>query len=471
MNFKEAQVEKTEDDDRISALPDGLLCHILSFLPTKYAVATTILSTRWKYLFTWLPDLDLDDTLLSCPEDGIDVDRFTNFVYRVLLLRKTWHINRFRLLCCEQYDVSHVNAWICSALWRNLKELDVSFYAEEFGMLSSDIFTCRTLAFLKIVGILILKVPFSVCLPNLKILHLCCLKLADDDSIRRIFSGCPMLEELELRKCTLENVEMLHISIPSLKSLALQYCRGNYQIVLDATILGYFKYHGIVAGGYLVKNLKSLVKAHLSVWLTRDQMEEASLHYGYFVEKLVNEISGIKFLHLSDLTLEAIDCSHCSLPTFHNLTHLELGVNINGWQLLPDLLDSSPNLEVLDFVEGFLEHTADEWNLHCRLPERVPICLSQCLKEIVVREFGRCEDELKLIEYFLSRGKVLKKITINTNIFQSWPSSICRRLFVFPKCSKTCQIVLGTCQDNEYRLWTAEGEKTKVLLDESLCLE
>lgn len=50
--------------------------------------------------------------------------------------------------------------------------------------------------------------------------------------------------------------------------------------------------------------------------------------------------------------MKAIDYSNCSLPAFCNLTLLELDVDfLHGWKLLPNLLQSAPNLEVLDFIQ------------------------------------------------------------------------------------------------------------------------
>nr|XP_027062783.1 uncharacterized protein LOC113689155 isoform X2 [Coffea arabica] len=55
-------------EDRLSALSDSVLCHILSFVPTKLAASTSILSTRWRYIFFGVPKLDLDDSLLIHPQ-------------------------------------------------------------------------------------------------------------------------------------------------------------------------------------------------------------------------------------------------------------------------------------------------------------------------------------------------------------------------------------------------------------------
>ncbi|PNX65514.1 F-box/LRR-repeat protein, partial [Trifolium pratense] len=58
-------MENSAAIDRISNLPDEILCYILSFLPTKLAFTTTILSKRWTSLFKLLTTLHFDDESFS----------------------------------------------------------------------------------------------------------------------------------------------------------------------------------------------------------------------------------------------------------------------------------------------------------------------------------------------------------------------------------------------------------------------
>lgn len=78
----------------------------------------------------------------------------------------------------------------------------------------------------------------------------------------------------------MESVQTLDISSPSLKRLEFCGYGGDYQIVLNAPVLEYLEVSDCVAGGYLVKDLKSLVTARLSVGLTENQKGGDSLRYG-----------------------------------------------------------------------------------------------------------------------------------------------------------------------------------------------
>lgn len=48
-------------ENMMCALPDDFLLRILVFIPTKDAFATTILSKRWRYVSTILPELEFKD--------------------------------------------------------------------------------------------------------------------------------------------------------------------------------------------------------------------------------------------------------------------------------------------------------------------------------------------------------------------------------------------------------------------------
>ncbi|GFZ11317.1 hypothetical protein Acr_22g0007150 [Actinidia rufa] len=54
---EEEEVEEKMCTDRLSTLPKDLIHHILSFLDTKFAAQTCLLSKRWRSLWTSLPNL------------------------------------------------------------------------------------------------------------------------------------------------------------------------------------------------------------------------------------------------------------------------------------------------------------------------------------------------------------------------------------------------------------------------------
>ncbi|RZC52608.1 hypothetical protein C5167_021034 [Papaver somniferum] len=112
-------------EDRISKLPDPLVHHILSFLPTKTVVSTSILSKRWKNIWVSVPVLDFHNWEPPRIRSGhydeyaitLETNNFMDFVERALVLRNMLNIHKF-CLDCENgfFDHKRVNAWITTVM-------------------------------------------------------------------------------------------------------------------------------------------------------------------------------------------------------------------------------------------------------------------------------------------------------------------------------------------------------------------
>lgn len=116
---KRQKLDKEQTDkqceDRISHLSSSLISHILSLLPTKDAVVTSVLSTQWKPFWKLITSLDFDDKLLPHPEKSANISvqtSFIKFVYRVFLFHSMSCRRMFCLKCHQNDDVSHINIYV-----------------------------------------------------------------------------------------------------------------------------------------------------------------------------------------------------------------------------------------------------------------------------------------------------------------------------------------------------------------------
>lgn len=209
--------------DRISNLPDALILQIFSFLSTKQAVATSVLSKKWVRLWTLVPALNLQDSDI-CSFDDDDQQsklRFVHIIYRSLLLNKAGYVEKLRLRCHQDYGQPFISTWICSAMERGLQHVDINVSRKT--KLPGGLFSMKTLKILKLLGgSMVDVIPVSVCLPNLKILHLLWVKYSNVKSISRLISGCLNLEDLRVEvDVGVENPVDFNISIHTLNSLSL----------------------------------------------------------------------------------------------------------------------------------------------------------------------------------------------------------------------------------------------------------
>ncbi|GFZ07516.1 F-box/RNI-like superfamily protein [Actinidia rufa] len=454
-----------QGEDKISNLPEAVLCHILSFLSTKAAVRTSILGTKWKDLWAFMPILEFDFKSMYHPnrmysDSKEKLNKFMNFVERGLILRDGLNIRKFTISCFEICDFPYIYAWISNVVTCNIQELDIRLSLHPYAQLPWSLLTCRTLVALKLSGRFVLNVPSSIHLPSLKILHLRSLIYLDDVSIEKLFSSCPILEDLDVVRSNWDNVWSFTVSVPSLRRLSLRFDPVGlefinshwHKLTVNTPNLEYLKLHDHISEAYVFSNLSHLVEADIDVQRPRMSDVDSST-FAKRVHDLLPRISNVKFLSLSTYTLQVLGYYHgYNIPKFHNLVHLKLGVDrYHAWRLLPNLLVKSPSLEVLLFEEGLVhvENPYDYYPEFSSMQLEVPACVVVHLKAIEIYKLVGMKDELKLIQFFVKNATVLEKLTIRCHCLNvvwnireklltfrnelrksSWGSSSCQLKFI-----------------------------------------
>jgi hypothetical protein len=283
-------------------LPEEILQHILSFLPTQDAFRTSVLCKRWEYLWASIPNLDFDMLHSWHPNKRRKRMLFMNFVDRVFCLRDSSDIKRFTFCCDVLSAASRVNTWVISAVRHNVQELHIELhnYKGEFS-LPYCLFTCKTLTSLYLDVCCILKLPTSVCFSNLKILTIRNVTFSDDYLTHQFFSGLPVLEKLKLNGCCWGGLKVVRISAPKLHFLRIgEFEREKLrfgdgcQVMIFGVSLKEFEYYGSLCTEYCLYESLSLEKADIHIDYVNTSEQIAHRMY-----KLLTGLSNVEFLRLS----------------------------------------------------------------------------------------------------------------------------------------------------------------------------
>ncbi|CAN6866857.1 unnamed protein product [Brassica oleracea] len=135
--------------DRISELPDSLLTHILSYLPTKDSVKTSVLSKRWELLWLNVSGLDLN-TMDFLPYG----EALLGFMDRFLEFNCGSCLQTFKMKYCRYTEIGYD-----------------SITPRGLDIMPDCIYVSKTLVSLKLVQVGLEDPKFAVSLPCLKIMH------------------------------------------------------------------------------------------------------------------------------------------------------------------------------------------------------------------------------------------------------------------------------------------------------------
>ncbi|XP_059435467.1 F-box/LRR-repeat protein 13-like isoform X1 [Corylus avellana] len=410
----------------LGSLPEEVLRHILSFLPTKDAVRTSVLSKRWEFLWVSIPNLDFE-RYTSDKSEPVETELLMNFVDRALCLRDSSVIKRFALSCdvLFDHDASRVYTCISTALNHNVQELNIDIYIGDCDVvfsLPSCLFTCKTLTSLYLnMWARKLKLPTIICFSNLKILTIEYLTFSNEYLTQQLFSSLPVLEELKLDDCSWGDLKFVTISAPKLNSLSIFKMGvqdGDIQrsgdlclVMIVGDSLKEFYYKGLMFAEYCLYNSFRVEKAEI---VTKSKYDRPT-NIGRFLWNLLIGLSSVELLRLSSDMVKVLSDSPEFLPhmpMFNNLIDLiivDYRVDLDCTVLLK-ILQKSPCLQTLNFSEGIslsLNRKEDDMIL-----DPVPLCFLSHLKCINIGSYFGHEKELLAVKILLKNAVVLDKINI-----------------------------------------------------------
>ncbi|KAI3921757.1 hypothetical protein MKX01_005446 [Papaver californicum] len=221
-----------------------------------------------------LSTINLDSDLCKFPESE---DKF-NFVDRVPMLRDSSDIKKFHLDWSQRDPeiATRVNTWILGAVRRNVQDLYISLSLRGYHKFKfpQSLFSCKMLTRLSLdLGLsfdstLSLPKSMNFHLPMLKYLKLSGLSIYKRELSIELFSSCPVLESLIIKRCC---INLDNVYAPKLKYFKVNdndYCsqEGN-MIRLYAPNLTSFICGSCMSHNYALESLSSLVTADFRMTL------------------------------------------------------------------------------------------------------------------------------------------------------------------------------------------------------------
>ncbi|KAL0743090.1 hypothetical protein Bca4012_084603 [Brassica carinata] len=375
------QLRRSPRWGKMSELPDELLLKILSFLPSKDVVATSAISKRWKSLWKEVKTFRYDDT----PPYPLTFKMFALFI------RSRSTVESLQLKLNPNYSRGVINPLFNDAVARSLRELRTDMLYKSFE-LPESLYLYPQLETLILEKLSFVDIPSKVYLIGVKKLHLLSVRFSSDESVTKLLSICPLLEDLAVRRSLYTNVMIFNIDVPTLKSLSIDNSFGKSRLegvhgfVINAPSLTCFNIKDTFSNYLRFGNMPELVKA--SVNIVCDQPED-----------ILGSLATTRYLSLRFQSL------YFPLATsFLFLDHLEL---YSFPSKLCYLLKDTPILRVLKLYQKHSQYNdvADSWNQ----PSYVPECLLSHLEVFEWRQYNGTDQEREAAKYILANASCLKK--------------------------------------------------------------
>ncbi|XP_071729097.1 F-box/FBD/LRR-repeat protein At1g13570-like [Rutidosis leptorrhynchoides] len=233
------EASKVVLEDVINSMPDNVVTNILDRLPIQYAVRTSILSKKWRFKWTMLTHLVLDNKFYEYLL-RLGIGNWYNVSnISILLLHLKGPITKFVLYIPNDkiFDVGAVNNWIVFLSRNGVKELTLKNMHETRLKLSTHIFSCE-LERLMLRSCSISSPPTFCGLPNLLCLELRRVTF-ESGSLGEFITQSSLLEILRIgRLYRIGKIKLVEIAkLKNLKELFLPLCLLDHRAITSCLIV------------------------------------------------------------------------------------------------------------------------------------------------------------------------------------------------------------------------------------------
>ncbi|XP_057452857.1 putative F-box/LRR-repeat protein At1g56400 [Lotus japonicus] len=388
--------------DMFSPLPHSLLSTIVSLIPFKEAARTSILSKSWIDIFKSTSNIEFDEFYFvkdgqTCQIRQAERKIFLEFMTLWIANHKENVIDKFSLrLSMPRKAKRVVEKCIVFATKHGVKELELNFCDPTLDFYFTTSYINQVALF---------ELPAHVYdhtfLKSLKLFSCSFVEaeLRNFYALREISLGW-----MEVKLTTIKN---LLSNCKVLESLSLKRCWNSDDFDLRDENLS------------LVIDVRSLV------------MEEEILEFciefegqALFLYKLVEDVSGASVLTVGNYFLQVVPTGGCFLrmPRSLNVKSLIMKTSLdqNEFLRITFLLNRCSELEHLTIKLGlpkkFLDYELPDnfnlerfWKDHARAYR----CMVYTLREVEIYGFKGSMNEFRVLTYFITTRRVLKKLTIN----------------------------------------------------------
>ncbi|XP_051151836.1 putative F-box/LRR-repeat protein At5g54820 [Andrographis paniculata] len=427
--------------DNLSVLPDALILHIFTFLPFRDAVRTSVLSTRWRYLWQATTNVDLNHRFFP------DLTSMSDFIQRWMQIYREPQLERFCLAISNPPAIVRplIHQCLRFALDRSVKAMEIDFSNPDFENDDDN---------LDVVGANVIppqrrRRPFTVSLDSRTVLpetlglSACDLSFEDSNSVSNPYFGVknlflgwmempgnsimrflalsPNLETLILKGCW--DVGNLEIDSGTLKVLVMEKCRGLESFSVSSPKLEFLNYSTRLPQAHLqIENVPSVREVVLDLGFQQWRNDDEHTHSIMLFDLLAQDWA-VQALTICSYTLQALPLVGNLVllkPSLGRTTHLCLRTQLHAQEYygITFFLNMCSKLDLLS-----IHLTQTKIFEDYRWPYRVedhpfasglwhPSCFDKTLRTVEIKGFKGSTNEMVVLRYILRFGKVLQNLVI-----------------------------------------------------------